>query len=140
MCISGPGLTSVSTSRRIVRRSTPRFLSTLDPTPEPSITSPRRMCSVPMYPWLRRFASALAFDMTERARSVNRSNIEPIVRAPALRLGRLRGLGLERLLGLGQAGACRGDGPVLARLFPDNHDTLEQRARWLAIGSGQAAD
>src|SRR5262245_45812783 len=73
--ISGPLCTSFSTSRRILRRSTSRFLSTLAATPEPSLTRPSRMCSVPMYSWFSRCASWLASCITFRARSVNRSYI-----------------------------------------------------------------
>src|SRR5262245_51847771 len=50
-----------------------RFLRTLAATPEPSLTRPRRMCSVPMYSWLKRWASWLASCITLRARSVKRS-------------------------------------------------------------------
>src|SRR5215211_1669556 len=71
--MSGPLLTSFSTSRRTLRRSTSRFFSTFAPTPEPSFTSPSRMCSVPMYSWLKRWASWLANCITLRARSVMRS-------------------------------------------------------------------
>ena len=45
--MSGPDWTIFSTSRRILRRSMSRFLRTLAATPEPSLTRPRRMCSVP---------------------------------------------------------------------------------------------
>src|SRR5436305_572057 len=71
--ISGPLCTSFSTSRRILRRSTSRFLRTLAATPEPSLTRPSKMCSVPMYSWLNRCASWFASCITLRARSVNRS-------------------------------------------------------------------
>ncbi len=47
--ISGPLWTSFSTSRRILRKSTSKFFSTFAATPLPSLTSPSRMCSVPMY-------------------------------------------------------------------------------------------
>ena len=40
--ISGPLCTSFSTSRRILRRSTSRFLSTFAATPLPSFTSPNK--------------------------------------------------------------------------------------------------
>src|ERR1044071_2217643 len=73
--MSGPLWTIFSTSRRILRRSMSRFFSTLAATPEPSLTRPRRMCSVPMYSWLKRCASWLASCITLRARSVNRSYI-----------------------------------------------------------------
>ena len=73
--ISGPLCTSFSTSRRILRKSTSRFLSTFAATPLPSLTKPRRTCSVPMYSWLNRCASWFASCMTFRARSVNRSYI-----------------------------------------------------------------
>src|SRR5215471_19255686 len=90
--MSGPDWTSFSTSSRILRRSMSRFLRTLAATPEPSLTSPRRMCSVPMYSWLRRWASWLASCITLRARSVKRSYIACHLRqppaAPASRLGR----------------------------------------------------
>src|SRR5262245_4706020 len=76
--MSGPDCTIFSTSRRILRRSMSRFLRTLAATPEPSLTSPRRMCSVPMYSWLKRCASWLASCITLRARSVNRSYIPAI--------------------------------------------------------------
>ena len=69
----GPCWTIFSTSVRILRRSMSRFLSTLAATPEPSLTSPSRMCSVPMYSWLKRWASWLASCITFRARSVKRS-------------------------------------------------------------------
>src|SRR2546423_7971534 len=69
----GPVWTIFSTSRRIFRRSMSRFLRTLAATPEPSLTSPKRMCSVPMYSWLKRCASWLANCITLRARSVSRS-------------------------------------------------------------------
>src|SRR5262245_27108637 len=52
-----------------------RFFRTLAATPLPSLTSPKRMCSVPMYSWLKRWASWLANCITFRARSVNRSYI-----------------------------------------------------------------
>src|SRR5438552_1211377 len=71
--MSGPACTIFSTSRRILRRSMSRFLRTLAATPVPSLTKPRRMCSVPMYSWLKRCASWLASCITLRARSVNRS-------------------------------------------------------------------
>ena len=71
----GPCWTIFSTSSRILRRSMSRFFSTLAATPEPSFTSPSRMCSVPMYSWLNRWASWLASCITLRARSVNRSYI-----------------------------------------------------------------
>src|SRR5947209_7826496 len=71
--MSGPLWTIFSTSRRILRRSMSRFLRTLAATPEPSLTRPRRMCSVPMYSWLERCASWLASCITLRARSVKRS-------------------------------------------------------------------
>src|SRR5262249_37042542 len=71
--MSGPAWTIFSTSRRILRRSMSRFLRTLAATPEPSLTRPRRMCSVPMYSWLKRCASWLASCITFRARSVKRS-------------------------------------------------------------------
>src|SRR5206468_10376048 len=73
--MSGPDWTIFSTSRRILRRSMSRFLRTLAATPEPSLTRPRRMCSVPMYSWLKRWASWLASCITLRARSVKRSYI-----------------------------------------------------------------
>ena len=82
--VSGPLLTSFSTSSRTLRRSTSRFFSTLAPTPEPSFTSPSRMCSVPMYSWLKRCASWFASAMTFRARSVKRSNIgSRLLRVPS---------------------------------------------------------
>ena len=71
----GPLWTIFSTSRRILRRSMSRFLRTLAATPEPSLTRPSRMCSVPMYSWLKRCASWLASCITLRARSVKRSYI-----------------------------------------------------------------
>src|SRR5205823_3201299 len=71
--MSGPAWTIFSTSRRILRRSMSRFFRTLAATPEPSLTRPRRMCSVPMYSWLNRCASWLASCITLRARSVKRS-------------------------------------------------------------------
>src|SRR5581483_10664453 len=52
-----------------------RFFRTLAATPVPSLTRPRRMCSVPMYSWLKRWASWLASCITLRARSVKRSYI-----------------------------------------------------------------
>ena len=55
--MSGPLWTSFSTSRRILRRSTSRFLSTLAATPLPSLMRPSSTCSVPMYSWLKRCAS-----------------------------------------------------------------------------------
>src|SRR5207244_7617700 len=55
-----------------------RFLRTLAATPEPSLTRPRRMCSVPMYSWLKRRASWLASCITLRARSVKRSYIPAV--------------------------------------------------------------
>ena len=79
--ISGPLWTSFSTSKRILRRSTSRFLSTLAATPVPSLTRPNNMCSVPMYSWLKRCASWLASCMTLRARSVKRSYIFPPCRS-----------------------------------------------------------
>src|SRR5262249_39975810 len=54
---------------------TSRFFSTLAATPLPSLIRPSRMCSVPMYSWLKRCASWLASCITLRARSVNRSYI-----------------------------------------------------------------
>src|SRR4051794_605771 len=60
-----------------------RFLSTLAATPDPSLTRPRRMCSVPMYSWLNRWASWLASCITLRARSVKRSYIEAFSDRPA---------------------------------------------------------
>ena len=51
------------------------FLSTLAATPLPSCTRPSRMCSVPMYSWLKRCASWRARPMTFLARSVKRSNM-----------------------------------------------------------------
>src|SRR5205823_2880981 len=71
--MSGPDCTIFSTSRRILRRSMSRFFRTLAATPEPSLTRPRRMCSVPMYSWLKRCASWQASCITLRARSVKRS-------------------------------------------------------------------
>src|SRR5205814_477908 len=71
----GPCWTIFSTSSRILRRSMSRFLRTLAATPDPSLTRPRRMCSVPMYSWLSRIASWFASCITLRARSVNRSYI-----------------------------------------------------------------
>ena len=44
-------------------------------TPLPSRMSPSRMCSVPIYSWLRRWASCRARFMTLPARSVNLSNM-----------------------------------------------------------------
>src|SRR5207244_2826301 len=55
-----------------------RFLRTLAATPEPSLTRPRRICSVPMYSWLKRCASWLASCITLRARSVKRSYIPAV--------------------------------------------------------------
>src|ERR1700678_137322 len=78
--MSGPDWTIFSTSRRILRRSTSRFFKTLAATPEPSFTSPSRMCSVPMYSWLKRCASWLASCITFRARSVKRSYIYAVSR------------------------------------------------------------
>src|SRR5437763_8162580 len=72
----GPVWTIFSTSRRIFRKSMSRFFRTLAATPDPSLTNPKRMCSVPMYSWLNRWASWLANCMTFRARSVKRSYIE----------------------------------------------------------------
>src|SRR5947209_1239954 len=80
----GPVWTIFSTSRRILRRSTSRFLSTLAATPEPSLTSPRRMCSVPTYSWLKRCASWLASCITLRARSVKRSYMAGVSEGPVL--------------------------------------------------------
>src|SRR5258708_4189189 len=68
-----PVWTIFSTSSRIFLRSTSRFFRTLAATPEPSLTRPNRMCSVPMYSWLKRCASWLASCITLRARSVKRS-------------------------------------------------------------------
>src|ERR1700722_19387332 len=68
-------LTAFSTSIQALPKSTPRLFSTFTPTPDPSFTRLRRMCSVPMYSWLKRCASWLARAKTLRARSVNRSNI-----------------------------------------------------------------
>src|SRR5579884_739482 len=68
-----PDCTIFSTSRRTLRRSRSRFFRTLAATPEPSFMSPNRMCSVPMYSWLKRCASWLASCITLRARSVKRS-------------------------------------------------------------------
>ena len=45
----GPVWTIFSTSNRILRRSMSRFFKTLAATPDPSLTRPKRMCSVPMY-------------------------------------------------------------------------------------------
>ncbi len=73
--MSGPAWTIFSTSRRILRRSMSRFFRTLAATPVPSLTRPSRMCSVPMYSWLKRWASWLASCITLRARSVKRSYI-----------------------------------------------------------------
>src|SRR5947209_9399345 len=73
--MSGPACTIFSTSMRILRRSISRFLRTLAATPVPSLTRPSRMCSVPMYSWLKRWASWLASCITLRARSVKRSYI-----------------------------------------------------------------
>src|SRR5476651_193829 len=73
--MSGPACTIFSTSRRIFRRSMSRFFKTLAATPVPSLTKPSRMCSVPIYSWLKRCASWLASCITLRARSVNRSYI-----------------------------------------------------------------
>src|SRR5260370_28938291 len=73
--MSGPACTIFSTSRRILRRSMSRFFKTLAATPVPSLTKPSRICSVPMYSWLKRCASWLASCITLRARSVNRSYI-----------------------------------------------------------------
>src|SRR5271168_2402462 len=80
--MSGPDWTIFSTSRRILRRSISRFLRTLAATPEPSFTRPRRMCSVPIYSWLKRWASWLASCITLRARSVKRSYIPAIYDHP----------------------------------------------------------
>ena len=55
--ISGPAFTNFSTSMRTLRRSMDKRLSTLAPTPLPSFTKPNRTCSVPMYSWLKRWAS-----------------------------------------------------------------------------------
>src|SRR4051812_21404450 len=79
----GPVWTIFSTSSRIFLRSMSRFLSTLAATPDPSLTRPRRMCSVPMYSWLNRWASWLASCITLRARSVKRSYIEAVSDRPA---------------------------------------------------------
>jgi hypothetical protein len=51
-------------------------LGTFAATPEPSFTSPNRMCSVPMYSWLKRCASWFASCITLRARSVKRSYMQ----------------------------------------------------------------
>src|SRR6516165_3528742 len=67
--MSGPDWTIISTSNRILPRSMSRFFRTLAATPAPSLTRPRRMCSVPMYSWLKRWASWLANRITVRARS-----------------------------------------------------------------------
>src|SRR5437660_8559125 len=80
--MSGPDWTIFSTSRRVLRRSMSRFLRTLAATPEPSLTRPRRTCSVPMYSWLSRCASWLASCITLRARSVKRSYIACHLRQP----------------------------------------------------------
>src|SRR5579871_5698800 len=79
--MSGPDWTIFSTSRRILRRSMSRFLRTLAATPEPSLTRPRRMCSVPTYSWLNRCASWLASCITLRARSVKRSYMGGLLRS-----------------------------------------------------------
>src|SRR3954470_4483938 len=102
--MSGPDWTIFSTSRRILRRSTSRFFRTLAATPDPSLTRPRRMCSVPMYSWLKRCASWLASCITFLARSVKRSYMggsSKHLRSPRTRLqgaaAALRALdGLER--------------------------------------------
>src|SRR5437868_901386 len=80
--MSGPDWTIFSTSSRILRRSMSRFFRTLAATPEPSLTNPSRMCSVPMYSWLKRWASWLASCMTLRARSVKRSYIKAVSVGP----------------------------------------------------------
>src|SRR6516164_7462085 len=80
----GPVWTIFSTSNRIFRKSMSRFLSTLAATPDPSLTRPSRMCSVPMYSWLNRWASWLASCITLRARSVKRSYIEAFSDKPSL--------------------------------------------------------
>src|SRR5579883_2427717 len=85
--MSGPDCTIFSTSRRILRRSMSRFFNTLAATPEPSLTRPRRMCSVPIYSWLKRWASWLASCMTLRARSVKRSYIPAVSDFPRFRRG-----------------------------------------------------
>src|SRR5436305_6027617 len=95
--MSGPDWTIFSTSRRILRRSTSRFFRTLAATPEPSLTRPRRMCSVPMYSWLNRCASWLASCITFRARSVKRSYISVTLLAeqPLGKRGADRRVGVE---------------------------------------------
>src|SRR5438874_4459603 len=84
--MSGPAWTIFSTSRRILRKSMSRFFRTLAATPEPSLTSPSRICSVPMYSWLSRCASWLASCITLRARSVKRSYISYRLRQVRSRL------------------------------------------------------
>src|SRR5256884_578633 len=54
---------------------------------EPSLTRPSRMCSVPVYSWLKRCASWLASCITLRARSVKRSYISSRLRHPELSRG-----------------------------------------------------
>src|SRR5688572_24804355 len=71
--MSGPPWTIFSTSRRIFLTSTSRLFRVVAAVPLPSLTRPSRMCSVPMYSWLNRWASMLASCITLRARSVKRS-------------------------------------------------------------------
>ncbi len=75
------------------------FLRTLAATPLPSLISPSRTCSVPIYSRLKRCASWLASCMTLQARSVNRSYMA----LPAIGLAR-RGIRAQRPIVAGQPG------------------------------------
>src|SRR5918995_1443600 len=66
---------SWTTCPRTRSRPAPRPTSTWSATPSPSRMSPSRMCSVPMWLWLRSRASSWASTPTRLARSVKRSNI-----------------------------------------------------------------
>ena len=70
----GPALTSFSTSRRTLRRSH-RGSSARSRRPRTFLHEPGRMCSVPMYSWLKRWASLVGQGHDFACRSVNRSNI-----------------------------------------------------------------
>ena len=70
-----PGTTIFSTSLRTLSRFTPKACSALAAIPSPSLSSPKRRCSVPTAGCPRRRASSRARNSTFCALSVNLPNI-----------------------------------------------------------------
>ncbi len=90
-----------------MRRSTSRFFSTLAATPLPSLTRPSSTCSVPIYSWLKRWASWLASCITLRARSVKRSYMRS---APTMLPAGPRAAGLTMMILSLRRGATNSSG------------------------------